>query len=254
MSNAQPALQRTLQNEPSDAQARLVALGLMTGGVTHDIRNVLCVIQASLRLVEGAAGHRERQRAGIAGARDAIARGLALTQELLAFARNEPVRPRAGDVNEFIRDAAHLCRCAAASGVELGLSLSPCLPRCVFDEVQLKSALLNIVLNAREAMPHGGAVRIETLARPADAALSKAGFVCVRVADNGPGMSEDVRSRIFDPFFTTKGAAGVGLGLAQARACLRQSGGDLLVASTPGEGAAFDLLLPVAAPGAAGDD
>lgn len=246
MSIAQPAPPCRAQNERRDEQAKLVALGLMTGGVIHDIRNVLCVIEASLRIVESGAGHRERQRAGMKGARDAIARGLALTQELLAFARNEPPHPRAGDVNEFIRGAAHLFRCATAIDVEIGLSLSPCLPRCVFDAVQLKSALLNIVLNAREAMPRGGAIRIETLARPAEFALAKAGYVCVRIADNGPGMCADVRSRIFDPFFTTKGAAGVGLGLAHARACLRLGGGDLLVASAPGEGAAFDLLWTMA--------
>ena len=252
MFNAQPRLPCIASEETGDAQAKLVALGLMTGGVTHDIRNVLSVVQASLRIVEGAAGRPERLRAGMAGARDAVARGLALTQELLAFARNEPLHPRAGDVNRVISGAAHLFRCATTAGVEMKLDLSPTLPACAFDEVQLKSALLNIVLNAREAMPQGGTIWIATSLRPADAVLARAGFVCVRVADDGPGMSEEVCARIFDPFFTTKGAAGVGLGLAHARACLRQGGGDLLVASAPGEGAAFDLLLPVAAPDAAG--
>jgi signal transduction histidine kinase len=229
------------------AAQRIAALGEMTGGIAHDFRNILAVIEAGLRLAERNIADPTEARACLARARDGVERGLQLTSQLLTFAKQQELEPRPCDVNDLLRSFELLLKYAAGPGVHITLELSSVIPKCLVDPPQFSAAVLNLVVNARDAMPEGGEVRIST-------ALSEAGsskpacFVRVRVKDNGQGMPEDVLQRIFDPLFTTKGEKGTGLGLPHVCAFMRLVGGHVEVTSEPTEGSTFDLLFPVVMP------
>jgi signal transduction histidine kinase len=231
---------------------RLAALGEMTGGIAHDFRNILTIIESGLRLAERSSKEPEKVRAFIAGAREGVAQGVKLISQLLTFAKQQGLDARAGDANELLKDLEVFLRYGAGAGIRIVLELAPDVPKCVVDPAQFNAAVLNLVINARDAMPNGGEVRISTerwAVKDVIAASPAPGdYVRVRVKDSGQGMSADVARRVFDPFFTTKGESGTGLGLPQVSAFMRLIGGYISVTSEPGVGTAVDLLLPTAEP------
>jgi signal transduction histidine kinase len=231
---------------------RLAALGEMTGGIAHDFRNILAIIESGLRLAERSSKEPEKVRVFIAGAREGVSQGVKLISQLLTFAKQQELDAREGDVNELLKNLELFLKYGAGPGIRIVLELAPDVPKCVVDPSQFNAAVLNLVINARDAMPNGGEVRISTERRAVETAIAASpppgDYVRVRVKDNGQGMSADVARRVFDPFFTTKGESGTGLGLPQISAFMRLIGGYVSVTSEQGVGTAVDLLLPTAEP------
>ena len=233
------------------AAQRLAALGEMTGGIAHDFRNLLAVIESGLRLAERNSEEPEKVRAYIAAAREGIDRGVELTSQLLAFAKHQELDAHAGDVNEFLRNFEPFLRYGAGSGVRVVLDLASDIPRCLVDPALFDAAVLNLVVNARDAMPGGGEVRITTerlvIANATSGSPPPGTYARVCVKDGGQGMAPEVLRRVFDPFFTTKGEKGTGMGLAQVYAFMQLVGGYVAIASEPNIGTTFDLLFPAVA-------
>jgi signal transduction histidine kinase len=175
-----------------------------------------------------------------------------LTSQLLSFARQGEIETRAADANALLRNLELFLQYGAGSSVRIVLDLSPTLPKCRVDPSQFAAAILNLVINARDAMPQGGEVRISTArchVKPAASESEGTGtYVRVRVEDDGSGMPEEVVQRIFEPFFTTKGNKGTGLGIPQVSAFMSHVGGQVRVASEQGRGTTFDLLFPAVRP------
>jgi signal transduction histidine kinase len=227
----------------------------MTGGIAHDFRNILTIIGSGLRLAETNSRDPDKVRTYIAGAREGVNRGLQLTSQLLAFAKQQELDARAGDVNELLTNLELFLQYGAGPGVRIRLELAQGIPECLIDASQFDAAVLNLVTNARDAMPDGGEVRISTARweanSPAAGSPASGVYVRVRIEDKGQGMPADVLQRIFDPLFTTKGDKGTGLGLPHVCAFMRMIGGYVEVTSEPGAGSTFDLLFPVVQPGLA---
>ncbi|AZO28411.1 MULTISPECIES: ATP-binding protein [Mesorhizobium] len=227
---------------------RLAALGEMTSGIAHDFRNLLAVIESGLRLAEKRADEPERVRAFIAMAREGIDRGIDLTSQLLAFAKHRELEAHAGDLNEFLRSFEPLLRYGAGPDIRVRLELSSDIPDCLIDPALFDTAVLNLIVNARDAMPDGGEIGIVTEPLVQETATpdppGPGTFVCVRVKDQGCGMTAEVLRKAFDPFFTTKGEKGTGIGLSQVQALIRMVGGHVRIASEPGLGTTVDLLFP----------
>ena len=231
--------------QSAPAAQRLSILGKMTGGIAHDFRNILAVIDSSLRLAENNISDPDKVRAFIVGAREGVDRGLKLTSELLTLARQKELIASAADVNELLAKLEMLVTCAIGSSVRIEFQFSANLPKCLIDRPQFADAILNLVINARDAMPNGGVIQITTDSRdPGGEEGSMVGYVRVRVRDNGLGMTKDIMKNIFEPFFTAKGKNGTGLGIPQVCAFIRQTGGRLNVDSEIGRGTTFDLFLP----------
>ena len=254
---------------------KIDAIDKLAGGVAHDFNNLLTVILGNLDALQSSPGPLAAgQRAGVGAALEAAERAAGLTRQLLAFSRAQLLMPRPTAVNDLVTALMTLVSRTLGEDVEVSLRLATDLPEIHVDPAQLETAILNIVLNARDAMPGGGRLTVTTARRTlarrdADAALPVApgDYVAIEISDTGTGMSAAVRERIFEPFFTTKEVGkGTGLGLSTAFGFIRQSRGGLRVASEPGKGTTFRILLPVrreendasrgvgdAAPGAAGD-
>jgi len=230
------------------AAQRLAALGEMTAGVAHDFRNLLAVIESGLSLAEKNSEHPDKVRTYIASARAGIERGAELTSQLLALAQQRGFEPRAANVNELLRRFEPFLSCGAGSGIRIILELAPDLPKCLVDPSQFDAAILNLVINARDAMPNGGEVRVSTkplfVKTKNDGPLAPGVYVCVRIKDSGQGMSTDVARKVFEPFFTTKGENGTGIGLPHVYTFVRLMGGHVRVASERGIGTTFDLFFP----------
>jgi signal transduction histidine kinase len=233
------------------ASRRLSVLAEMTGGVAHDFRNILAVIDSGLRLAQTNSDDPGAASGFVAGAREGVARGLALTSQLLSFAKQPEFDARAADANELLKALELFLRYGAGSKVRVILELSSDIPNCLIDPTQFNAAILNLVINARDAMPKGGEVRISTAPWVVQGAASEAtpgDYVRVRVRDDGVGMPDEVLQNIFQPFFTTKGEQGTGLGVPQVGAFMRHIGGHIRVASGPGRGTTFDLFFPAVEP------
>jgi signal transduction histidine kinase len=247
------ALNGSEEEQRFEIMRRFAALGEMAGGIVHDFRNVLAVVESGLKLAERNAGEPDTVRASIAGAREGLDHGLNLTSQLLAFAKLPTLNPQSEDANKLLSGLERLLSYAAGPGVRMVLHLAPSLPKCRIEPSQFSAAVLNLVLNARDAMPNGGEVRVSTerweVGTASFEAPAPGAYVRVRVTDNGQGMSPVIAQRIFDPFFTTKGDRGTGLGLSQVCAFMRFVGGYVGVVSEPGLGTSFDLLFPLAASG-----
>jgi signal transduction histidine kinase len=240
--------------ELSARAQRLSVLAEMTPGIAHDFRNVLAVIDSGLRLAERCANDPKAASAFIAGAREGVARGLALTSQLLTFAKQREFVARAADTNELLKGLALFLRYGAGSQIRVVLDLSADIPDCLIDPSQFNAAILNLVINARDAMPNGGEIRISTTHRVVQSGVSgvtPGNYVRVRVRDDGMGMPDQVLQNIFQPFFTTKGEQGTGLGVPQVHALMRDIGGYVHVASETGRGTTFDLFFPALEPNAA---
>ena len=223
---------------------KMEAVGQLTGGVAHDFNNLLTVILGNVDLIQRRGGETFPFARQVAAIRQATERGAALTRQLLAFSRRQRLDPIAVDLNDLVRDFSPLLRQAVGEAVSIVLEPAQAPAFVHVDPAQMESALLNLAVNARDAMEGAGSITVSIRADPAD------GHRLV-VRDTGPGMSPDVASRIFEPFFTTKDVGkGSGLGLAQVYGFVRQSGGEVGVHTALGEGAAFEIMLPAIAPAA----
>ena len=200
---------------------------------------------------------RRRLAAALAAAHEGIRRGMRLTSQLVLFARPEKPDVHPENVNDLLNGLKSFLKYGAGPGIRLVLELAPNLPPCRIDPPLFNAAILNLVVNARDAMPDGGEIRIRTgLIRlsETDDPSDDSNCIVVRIIDQGAGMTKEVRDRIFDPYFTTKGETGTGLGIPQVASFMRSSGGCLNVNSEPGAGTSFDLYFPVCdSPGLLGD-
>jgi signal transduction histidine kinase len=234
---------------------KLEAIGRLTGGIAHDFNNLLTVISGNLELLHIAlTGERERSRSGqlqlVSSALRAAEHGAQMTQQLLAFARRGVLQSKTIDLNTVIAGMADFLSRTLGDAITLELVTQPELWLCQIDPVQFEAAILNLSINARDAMPDGGTLRIElsnadTRADGGEIDISPGYYACVRVIDTGVGMNEGVLERAFEPFFTTKNVGeGSGLGLSQVYGFVNQSGGDVKISSTRGQGTEVTLYLP----------
>lgn len=224
------------------------ALGQLTGGVAHDFNNLLMIISGSLHtLKRGAADDAKLQRA-ISAIETATKRGAALTSQLLTFARRQSVNPQAIDFADRIAAIREVLDAGVGSSVRLAFDIDRDLWPIRTDASELETALLNLVINARDAMPDGGTVTISATNVTLDETLLTGEFVAIGIADTGLGIPSDVVDKIFEPFFTTKPIGkGTGLGLSQVHGFAHQAGGTVKVTSELGKGTTFTILLPRAA-------
>lgn len=241
---------RRLTEEQLHQSQKMESVGQLTGGVAHDFNNLLTVVSANLELIEDAADN-GRVRQFAAAARRAADRGTKLTAQLLAFSRRQVLNPKLVSANQLISEFQGLIRQAVGGGCEVKLRTDERLWQCYVDPPLLETALLNLVLNARDAMPDGGVLEIETrnvvLDEGAVAGHLPGSYVRLSVIDAGCGMPPEVRDQIFEPFFTTKEIGkGTGLGLSMVYGFVRQSGGHVAVESAPGAGTTVALYLPKA--------
>ena len=222
---------------------KMQALGQLTGGIAHDFNNLLTVIQGSADILQRPNLTEERRTRFAAAIATTAARAAALTSQLLSFARRQPLRPETIDVNEHVLGMIDLLDRSLGETIEIKAELSPSACLVDADRVQLESAILNIGVNARDAMPGGGCLTIRTGPAPDD--WEHGAGIAIAISDNGSGIEPDTLSRIFEPFFTTKGVGhGTGLGLSQVYGFATQSGGDVQVDSVVGQGTTVTLVLP----------
>jgi len=230
---------------------KMESIGQLTGGIAHDFNNMLAIIIGSLDLAERRLDDRSRLERHLANAREGADRAAALTARLLSFSRRQALSPDPVDDNRLTRGMLDLLYRTVGEAYQLSTQLSPDLWPTFADTSQLENAILNLVVNSRDALTEGGDIRITTRnvsIREGDAAVSDVPpgqWVAIRVADNGHGMTKEVMERCFDPFFTTKEPGkGTGLGLSQVFGFLKQSGGHVVVSSEVGEGTEVTLYLP----------
>jgi signal transduction histidine kinase/DNA-binding response OmpR family regulator len=230
---------RSLEEQLAQAR-KMEAVGQLTGGVAHDFNNLLTVVLGNIDMMARKAEDEARRVRRIDAIRQAAERGRDLTRQLLAFSRRQHLSPVTLDVNALIRDFAPLMHQAVGEAVTLDLALADELLCAHVDPTQLETALLNLAVNARDAMPDGGMLSIQTGREPGGDRR-----VEIAVRDSGVGMSPEVRERVFEPFFTTKEVGkGSGLGLSQVYGFVRQSNGEVRLESAPGRGTTFHLMLP----------
>jgi PAS domain S-box-containing protein len=232
---------------------KMEAVGQLTGGIAHDFNNLLTGIVGSLNLLQIRLnrGHTDNLARYIDAAMTSANRAAALTHRLLAFARRQPLVPKIVDTNQLVRSLEDLLRRTIGEAINLQIVASDHLWRTLCDPHQLESALLNLAINARDAMPNGGNLTITTSNAQLDnmtagaPALSPGDYICVDVTDTGVGMSAEVMARAFDPFFTTKPIGqGTGLGLSMIYGFVRQSKGHVTIDSKLGKGTSIKLYLP----------
>ncbi|MGJ5178456.1 ATP-binding protein [Bradyrhizobium oligotrophicum] len=253
---AEAMVQRFQEIEANEAQVRqaqkMEAIGQLTGGVAHDFNNILTVITGTIEILAEAVKDKP-QLAGIAGMISAAAeRGADLTRHLLAFSRRQPLQPRATDVNALVVDAALLLRPTLGEQIEIESMLGHDSAPALIDPSQLSTAILNLALNARDAMPDGGKLILETKNVTLDehyARLNRdakpGNYVMIAVSDTGEGIPASLLDKVFEPFFTTKDVGkGSGLGLSMVYGFVKQSNGHVKIYSEEGHGTTVKLYLP----------
>jgi nitrogen-specific signal transduction histidine kinase/CheY-like chemotaxis protein len=229
---------RRALEERLEQSRRLEAVGRLAAGVAHDFNNLLTVIFAHASQL--GAHHSPEAQAAATAVTNAAKRAADLTRQLLEYGRGRVREPEVVDIHEFLRAAEHLYARFLGDDVRLMLDLETAPLFATVDRTQLEQVLLNLISNARDALPGGGAVILRTRRAP--------GTVRISVADTGQGMSAEVQARLFEPFFSTKGRKGTGLGLATVRGIVEESGGQVEVESTLGRGSCFTISLPTAQP------
>jgi PAS domain S-box-containing protein len=264
------SLQRAQSEEALNHAQRLETVGQLTGGIAHDFNNLLTVIQGNLQVLEELPAVAQDpyglQLVNAAGR--ASRRGAELTSKLLAFSRRQLLQPTAVDLTAMLHSLADMLRRTLDQHIRIEVEMPGYCPPVLADPGQLESALLNIAINARDAMPDGGALRFraaacdtlpdELLGELADPAALANGFVAIAITDTGSGMPEEVKERAFEPFFTTKESGrGTGLGLSTVYGFVKQSHGAVTLDSEPGKGTTITLYIPcprLAATANANDD
>ena len=231
---------------------KMEAVGQLTGGIAHDFNNMLAVVIGSLDLLGRRLGDDARARRYADAAADGARRAALLTQRLLAFSRQQPLQPEAIDPNKLVTGMSSLLRGSLGSDIRLETVLAAGGWRTHADPNQLESVILNLAVNARDAMPDGGRLTIETQNADLDLRYAEAHlgvpagqYVLIAVTDTGTGMPKEVVAKAFDPFFTTKDVGkGTGLGLSQVYGFVKQSGGHVKIYSEPGQGTTVKVYLP----------
>ncbi|WP_372674500.1 ATP-binding protein [Aquicoccus sp.] len=232
---------------------KMQAIGQLAGGVAHDFNNLLTAISGHCDLLLLRHDQSDPDYSDLVQINQNANRAAALVGQLLAFSRKQTLQPRLLDLRETLSDLTHLLNRLVGEKVVLTLEHDPVVHKLRADKRQLEQVLMNIVVNARDAMPDGGEIRIETqgldLAEPMtrNRAVVPAGkYVCIRIHDDGVGMPPDILQKIFEPFYTTKRTGeGTGLGLSTAYGIIKQSGGFIFADSTPGQGTVFSVILPI---------
>jgi signal transduction histidine kinase len=233
---------------------KMEAVGQLTGGIAHDLNNLLTVITGTIEILAEAVADRPELVVITKMIDDAAARGADLTQRLLAFARKQPLRPVEVDVNSLVIEATNLLRSTLGEQIEVHLVLAGDASRALIDPSQLTNAILNLALNARDAMPKGGKLTIETCNvvlddtyASANGEITPGNYVLVAVADSGHGIPADMLDKVFEPFFTTKDVdKGSGLGLSMVYGFVKQSNGHIKIYSEEGVGTTVRIYLPQA--------
>ena len=259
------ALNENLEQRVTDEMARrqhieealrqsqkMEAIGQLTGGIAHDFNNLLTIILGNLENLEHRLPAEDGLQRHIAAAASGATRAAALTNRLLAFSRRQPLAPKVIDVNALVAGMSELLRGTLGEDTKVETGLANGLWPAFVDASQLENALINLAVNARDAMPEGGTLTIETENCEIDAAeaateedLQPGEYVCISVSDTGCGMSEEVRAKAFEPFFTTKGIGqGTGLGLSQVYGFIKQSGGHVGIRTDIGKGTTVKLYMP----------
>ena len=228
---------------------KLEAVAQLTGGVAHDFNNLLTAVIGCVELIAHQAENVRIRELATTALRSAE-RGSRLTQQLLAFSRRQPLRPVVADLNALLREIEVLLRRAVGEAVEIIIDRASGLGHCEIDPAQFEAALLNLVINARDAMPNGGRITLRTRdvaphEVPKELDLAPGAYIAFAVCDTGAGMPPEVGARAFEPFFTTKEIGkGSGLGLSMVYGFARQSGGGVRLESAPGTGTCVTLYLP----------
>ena len=243
--------ERRLEQELNHSQ-RMEAIGRLAGGVAHDFNNVLTTISCVSQLVLETLDQRDERRADLQEILTASRRAAGLTRQLLAFSRKQILQPRVLDVAEVVRDMERMLSRLIGADVQLTTVVDHDLWAVRADAGQLEQVIMNLAVNARDAMPNGGQLIIQAanaaieVPRSHEGGVLEAGdYVLLRVADSGCGMDAATRARMFEPFFTTKPAGmGTGLGLSTVYGVVKQSGGQLMVETAPGAGSTFSIYLP----------
>jgi len=231
---------------------RMEALGQLAAGIAHDFNNFLAVILGQSQLLERALDAHDPFRPNLAMIREAAERAIALTRQLLAFTRRQPSELRTLDLNALVTPLLALMRPLLSRAVVVETSLAPDLGRISADAGQIEQLVMNLVLNARDAVPGGGRIALTTAnaevsptSPPSDPDIRPGRYVRLTVTDTGLGMTPEVKARAFEPFFTTKESGeGTGLGLSTVYGIVTQHGGAVVVDSEPGRGATFHVYLP----------
>ena len=251
------SLQRAQTEEDLNHAQRLESVGQLTGGIAHDFNNLLMVIQGNLQVLEElpALAHDAYGQQLVGAAARATRRGAELTSKLLAFSRRQVLQPSPVDVSALLHSLSDMLRRTLDQRIRIEVHAPPACPPVLADPSQLESALLNIAINARDAMPEGGTLRFR--AEPCstlpgerrdeldDPGAADHGFVAISIADTGRGMPDEVKERAFEPFFTTKEAGrGTGLGLSTVYGFVKQSKGAIAIDTTPGAGTTLTLYIP----------
>ena len=253
-----PALEGPPERQHSETD-RMVAAGRLLGGVAHDFANVLTLIAGYSELLLNRVGENDGLRPELEEIRKAAAHGARLTAQLLTFSRGQSSGVEPVDLNAVVTELAGMLRLVIGEHVELELDLQPMAHKVMADPGQMEQVVMNLVLNALDAMPAGGRIRIATAegqlgeSAAREHAVPAGKCIMLAVSDTGRGIAADALAHIFEPFFTTKDEGkGTGLGLSTVQRIVRASGGGIWAQSTPGKGASFTICLPCAAEGSNG--
>ena len=239
------------QQQLAQAQ-KMEAVGQLTGGIAHDFNNILTVITGTIEILANAVANEPELAAIATMVGEAAQRGAELTQRLLAFARKQPLHPRATDTNELVISTARLLRPTLGEQIEIESMLEEDAWPALVDPGQLTTAIVNLAVNARDAMPNGGKLTLETRNVHLDEAYAEANrevspgaYAMVAVSDDGTGIPAAIRDKVFDPFFTTKEVGkGTGLGLSMVYGFVKQSGGHIKIYCEDGQGTCIKIYLP----------
>jgi PAS domain S-box-containing protein len=233
-----------IQRQLAESQ-KLDALGQLTGGVAHDFNNLLMIISGNLHTLRKIAGNDAKGLRAVQAIETASQRGASLTRQLLTFARRQSVNPQTVDPADRIRSVREVLDAALGGSVQLVIDVADGIWPVMVDAAEFETALVNLVINARDAMPDGGSVTVRASNTYIDDGKRKGDHVAVKVEDTGVGIAPDIVVKVFDPFFTTKAVGkGTGLGLSQVHGFAHQAGGTVTVASELGKGTAFTICLP----------
>ena len=233
-----------MQRQLAESQ-KLDALGQLTGGVAHDFNNMLMIISGSLHTLKKGIGDDPKMQRAVSAIETASRRGAALTSQLLTFARRQSVNPQAINLAEKIEAVREVLDTGVGSSIMLAFEIDRNIWPVTVDVSEFETALVNLVINARDAMPNGGTITIGARNCTLIDETNAGDYVTVSIKDTGVGMAPDVLSKIFDPFFTTKPVGkGTGLGLSQVHGFAHQAGGTVKVESELGQGSTISILLP----------